>query len=504
VYRTSDTFVLARAMHNYLQSQEGPQADIYRFVVDEVYRPLKVGPGAYTTLRTADDNWQGQAEGGYGQWWIHDDLAKIATLLNADGGRIDGAQILHPDLLAAALQRDAGDRGVDMGPGRKYNNSFWATHYTQADGYDCEFWVPQMLGVSGNAVVLMPNGSTYYYFSDNREFTWDAAVWESNKIRSHCTPPPAPAAGAGVEGLTADEAATLRSLKQIDDYPLYTMHYQGDYGAPASSGETGSAQPAPSWGCSLFAALGDPDNRLYGRNFDWEYSPALLLYTKPSNGYASVSMVDIAYLGFGGDKAHFVAHLPLAERQDLLYAPHLPFDGMNEAGLVVGMAAVPPGNMQPDPTKETIGSLGVIREMLDHAANVDEAVAILESYNVDMEGGPPLHYLASDRSGRAVLVEFYQGEAVIMPNEGPWHQATNFLRASADESPEGKCRRYDRIHEALLAAEGRLAPQEAMDLLAVVAQPNTQWSVVYNASSGSIDVVMGREYQDLHTLKLDP
>jgi hypothetical protein len=43
-----------------------------------------------------------------------------------------------------------------------------------------------MLGVSGNAVILMPNGSTYYYFSDNQQFTWDAAVKESDKIVPHC------------------------------------------------------------------------------------------------------------------------------------------------------------------------------------------------------------------------------------------------------------------------------------------------------------------------------
>jgi hypothetical protein len=267
--------------------------------------------------------------------------------------------------------------------------------------------------------------------------------------------------------------------------------------------EKSKALPAPSWGCSLFAALDDPDNRLYGRNFDWEYSPALLLYTEPSDGYDSVSMVDIAYFGFDGDKAHSVAGLPLAERQSLLSAPLWPFDGMNEAGLVVGMAAVPAGNMRPDPGKETIGSLGVIREMLDHAADVDEAVAILESYNVDMEGGPPLHYLVADCSGRAVLVEFYRGQTVIMPNENPWHQATNFLRASTGDSAQGHCRRYDRIHETLSAAGGRLDRQEAMDLLASVAQPNTQWSVVYNASDGTIDVVMGRDYASPHSFQLE-
>jgi hypothetical protein len=186
VYRTCDTFILTRALNNYLQSQEGPQADIFQFVVDEVYRPLRLGPGAYTTMRTADNDWQGQPEGGYGLWWIPDDIAKIALLLNNTNGQINGEQVLHPDLLAAALQRDPDDRGVKIDSQRMYNNAFWASHYTKADGFDCEFWVPQMLGVSGNVVALLPNGTAYYYFSDNREFTWDAALREADKIAPLC------------------------------------------------------------------------------------------------------------------------------------------------------------------------------------------------------------------------------------------------------------------------------------------------------------------------------
>ncbi|MBN2146656.1 MAG: hypothetical protein JW726_04675, partial [Anaerolineales bacterium] len=174
VYRTSDTFILTRALHNYLQSMEGAQADIFRFVVEEVYQPLGIGPGARTTMRTADEDWQGQAEGGYGLWWIPDDIAKIGMLLIDEAGKINGEQILHPGLLAASLQQAEGDRGVRIDSQRMYNNAFWANHYTQADGFACEFWVPQMLGVSGNVVALFPNGITYYYFSDNQEFTWDA------------------------------------------------------------------------------------------------------------------------------------------------------------------------------------------------------------------------------------------------------------------------------------------------------------------------------------------
>ena len=303
----------------------------------------------------------------------------------------------------------------------------------------------------------------------------------------------------------------------MDDYPLYTMHYYGAYNQRVSSlqgdkwlpsvnlSNPSAVASSPVWACSLFVALGDVDSMLYGRNFDWEYSPALLLFTDPPDGYASVSMVDIAYLGFGGVRAGTLTSLPLAERQSFLDAPFWPFDGMNEHGLAIGMAAVPPGQMRSDPDKETMGSLRVIREVLDHAGNVDEAIAVFHNYNIDMEGGPSIHYLIADSSGRSVLVEFYQGEMVVFPNETAWHLATNFLRASAEgpvlSEAEGECWRYDRISQRLTEAQGRMTAQDAVDLLAEVSQESTQWSVVYGMSSGDIRVTMGREYDDVHILQ---
>ncbi|MFQ5943162.1 MAG: serine hydrolase [Anaerolineales bacterium] len=122
VYRAFDTLIVTRGLQNYLQSQEGSDADIFEFVVDEVYTPLNMNPGVFTTLRTKDDNRQGQPLGGYGMWWIPDDLAKIANFLNADSGAIDGEQFLHSEILATALQRDPADRGVDRNRNGKYNN----------------------------------------------------------------------------------------------------------------------------------------------------------------------------------------------------------------------------------------------------------------------------------------------------------------------------------------------------------------------------------------------
>jgi hypothetical protein len=305
----------------------------------------------------------------------------------------------------------------------------------------------------------------------------------------------------GTEDLSADEAATLLSLQQVDDFPLYTMYYYGDYGHTVST--SGRADSSPSWGCSLFAAFGDGSNMLFGRNFDWEYSPAVLLFTDPPDGYASVSMVDIAFLGFVGEEAIGLTELPLVELEALLNSPFLPFDGMNEKGLAVGMAAVPPGGMDLDPEKETISSLMVIREMLDHAAEVDEAVDIIQGYNIDMSGGPPIHYLIADTSGKASLVEFFQGELVVTPNESPWHLATNFLFAATDDSPEGKCWRYDWMDQYLMQARGQVTFQGAVDLLSEVAQGNTQWSMVYGMSTGEIMVTMGRQYEDVHTFQLN-
>jgi hypothetical protein len=227
----------------------------------------------------------------------------------------------------------------------------------------------------------------------------------------------------------------------------------------------------------------------YGRNFDWRYSPALLLFTDPPDGYASVSMVDIAYLGL----ADGVTDLPLSGRRALLDAPFWPFDGMNEHGLVVGMAAVPESAMPHDPEVETIDSLAVIREMLDRARDVDEALDIMQSYNIDWSGGPALHYLLADATGRSVLVEFYQGEMVLIPNETNWHLATNFLRSSVGEFDQGQCWRYDTIAQRLAQAEGRLTTQEAMALLDDVSQSNTQWSIVYGITTGEISVAMGRK-----------
>ena len=300
----------------------------------------------------------------------------------------------------------------------------------------------------------------------------------------------------------ASVAKTLASLQKVDRYPLYTMTYYGSYDAVhtkiARSGVDAQSRP---WACSLFAALGDPRHMVFGRNFDWDFSPAVLLFTRPTNGYASVSMVDITYLGY---ESHDVTSLAVSEQRDLLLsAPLIPFDGMNEYGLTVGMAAVP-GSPGPaaDPGKPTVGSLRIIRLMLDQAQTVEEALAVIRQYNIDFEGGPPLHYLLADRSGRAATVEWKDGSLQVIRNQQPWQVTTNFYLAGASAGIKTQDWRYRTAAAWLQAAQGRIAPQEAMQILAHVKQGITQWSIVYGMSTGEVRIVMGQSYNYVHLYHL--
>src|SRR5450759_2327014 len=151
-------------------------------------------------------------------------------------------------------------------------------------------------------------------------------------------------------------------VQLVDGHPLYTAHYDGD----TSCSRQGQAPSRDSsFACTLFAAFGNGDRALAGRNFDWDNDPALLLYTRPPDGYASVSLVDVRYLSVSADNA--LAATQIA--QQLARASSIPFDGMNEYGLFIGMAAVPGSALPYDPAKPTIGSLCAIRIMLDHARN---------------------------------------------------------------------------------------------------------------------------------------
>lgn len=279
------------------------------------------------------------------------------------------------------------------------------------------------------------------------------------------------------------------ALRQISDYPLYELHYTGSTGLDdvLKKNAPSGSQFSP-FACSVFAVPGVDGQALLGRNFDWDLHPALLLFTDPPDALASVSMVDISYLGYSREKT------PLQDPAALQRAPFLPFDGMNEAGLAVGMMAVNHAEGGSDPAKTTLEDLDLIRLWLDRAHDVPEAIQLLADYNIRFEE-VPLHYLVADASGAAALVEFVDGKPVVQYGRANGLVSTNFI--VAEEKPEGansSCERYNRMVTVLEGSAGKLDAPQGLTLLKEVSQPTTRWSVVYNLAKKEITLVMGRDY----------
>jgi len=296
-----------------------------------------------------------------------------------------------------------------------------------------------------------------------------------------------------------DSSGTNTSFSKIHDFPLYKMYYKGDYGfshllktGSFSFIETTNNNIKNPWGCTCFSILGKKDSIKLGRNFDWYDHPVLLLFTDPPNAYSSVSMVDLFYLGIEKND-------DLNENDErLLTTPFFPFDGMNECGLAVGMMAVPYAQYHPDIDRITIGSLQVIRLWLDYAGNIDEAVELIQNYNIDFTNGPPIHYIIADSTGKSAVIEFVDNQLIVINNEYPWQVSTNFFISSASfTGVQSICWRYNHAYQLLEKNKGILDAEATLNILQDVSQPSTIWSVIYHLTNKQIEIVMDREFTNM-------
>jgi CubicO group peptidase (beta-lactamase class C family) len=175
-YNSCHTFILSLAMDAFLKSVEGPEADVWDMVMEEVYRPI----GLYHApmMRTVEPD----GSRGIPQFWVGlyptvDDVAKVAMLLR-DGGQYRGQQLLHAGKLAEAL-RQTEVAGLptgefnDHGEGA-YHMSFWSMPYPGPDGHPIQ--IPYMSGFGGNRVILNPNGIITFQFADAHVYGFESMV----------------------------------------------------------------------------------------------------------------------------------------------------------------------------------------------------------------------------------------------------------------------------------------------------------------------------------------
>jgi len=180
--------------------------------------------------------------------------------------------------------------------------------------------------------------------------------------------------------------------------------------------------------CSVVAVMPDRtvDGRMIvARNFDMFYDvskeSATTYRTYPEGHYASVGNCDI-WVGR--------------------------WDGLNEAGLFTGTAAI----FLPGPKPALPGAVGWFtgRHILDHCATVDEAVEFIRSMPLTGSGGR----LIADSSGKAVVLEVsVEGIELRYPEDGVLiltnHAGCPAFAGKECYVPESSHSRYNRLRELL-------------------------------------------------------
>lgn len=331
------------------------------------------------------------------------------------------------------------------------------------------------------------------------------------------------AVGMGV--LFRSEIKTANSIKKVDDYGFYTMEYAGDYGfddflkVGASNDEELIGFVAkrllkglpititgPELSCSTFNAVTPEGDYIFGRNFDMGYSPGVIVHTQPADGYESISMVNLAFLGYQDDympDKFFAKILALA-------APYVPLDGINEKGLAVGVLLLPDTPTKQETEKVDINSTTAIRLLLDKAATVDEAVALLKKYDMHDSANSCFHYQIADAQGNSVIVEYVNNEMQVLKPETSYQACTNFYLTPGEKYNFGEGQdRYEIVLTGLKEKDGVITAQDGMNLLKAAKLVdyldektgilyNTQWSAIYNNNQKCVDLAIGQNYDQVY------
>lgn len=317
------------------------------------------------------------------------------------------------------------------------------------------------------------------------------------------------------------------SIEKLED-GLYSMEYNGDYGfddflaqgGAASDGEVAdylvsflsrgfykieSDVQTGEFGCSTICTQDEHGVVLFGRNYDWAECQTMIVHTVPQNGYESVSTCCLDFLGFSEGYAPDGSML---ERMQTLAAVYVPLDGMNEKGLMVAdLMAGDDEQTHQQTDKADLTTTTAIRLLLDKAATVDEAIALLGQYDMNSSIGAAHHLSLADASGKSVVVEYVGGEMLVTETK----VVTNHYLSDCEKQGVGSQQSHIRF-DTLAAHTGPADDRGVRDLLESVAQKNypqtegsyekTMWSIVYCPEGRCADFYFAENYEHSYGLLL--
>jgi len=180
-YHSSDTYILGTALNQFYKENVSSEGDIYYDLLLPLWNSLELSDALNEIRRSLDNAQQPYAE--MGMFMLSDDVVKIGKYF------LDIRRTVEEGIMFEALQKNANDRGlVAINNLLYYNKGFWVKRFSgNKFGCSSDVWIPFMSGTGGITLVLLPNNTLYYYFSDGDEYEWDRAVEFANNLRPFCS-----------------------------------------------------------------------------------------------------------------------------------------------------------------------------------------------------------------------------------------------------------------------------------------------------------------------------
>lgn len=321
--------------------------------------------------------------------------------------------------------------------------------------------------------------------------------------------------------------SSIQKLTDYDDYNLYSMDVKYDYSIEdiISRGVTDTPSftnaiikevlpylpvsvKARDFGCSAFSIETEEADFVMGRNYDFRYNTsAMLVYCSPKDGYSSVAFSALDNIGVQN------ADESIKKKLTCLTAPFICLDGMNEKGVSIAVLALDSEPTVQYTDKPDICTTLAIRLVLDRAATTKEAVELLGKYDMFASSSKDYHFYITDATGDGRIIEYDCESEERTLVDIPVRTVTNFYTLYEDKIVEttgkngiyghGKDR-YDKI-EAVFDSEASFTDETAWNALKAAAQfpseealtSNTQWSIVFNNSDLTLELVLRRSWDDV-------
>ncbi len=358
----------------------------------------------------------------------------------------------------------------------------------------------------------------------------DAVRDESSKETSPLTPPSNTANVSISPPAQSDDTKPEDSTPQLPvisqittlESGLSSASFSGDDGFEAFLAQGGASSDADvtqflasrlladaavngsSFGCSTLTVSSPDGHQLFGRNFDWQTCNALVVTSKPSQGYSSISTVNLGFISQAGGSLN-----QMLEQNDIrvLAALYAPLDGMNEKGLAVSVNMIQDSaSINQNTEKSDLTTTTAVRLLLNKAASVDEALDLLRQYDLHASMGMMIHFALADTTGKGVVVEYINNEMVV--TETP--VVTNFYLAEGTKHGIGTQQSHERynILTQTLADHPTMTMEDVRDAMDSVSKDNfnefesTEWSAVFDLNTGTAHYYHRENYENRYTFSI--